>query len=71
MSYPGKLTDMLTEYAAAHQNPFTTFAHVIGIPMTFGVRIPLTWVDTQANAINVNLAHEVQSHLEMRREQEA
>jgi len=34
--------DMLTGYAAAHQNPFNIFVHMIGIPaIMFGILIPL------------------------------
>ena len=32
MSADGKLMDMLTGYAAAHQHPFNIFVHMIGIP---------------------------------------
>ncbi len=45
MSAEGKLMDMLTGYAAAHQHPFNIFVHMIGIPtIMLGIMIPLTWV---------------------------
>ena len=58
MSYDGKLMDMLTGYAAAHQHPFNIFIHFIGIPtIMLGVLIPLTWVSTEAGGVAISLAH--------------
>lgn len=60
MGHEGKLMDMLTGYAAAHQHPFNIFVHMIGIPtIMFGVLIPLTWVGWQVGGIAINLAHVV------------
>ena len=60
MSHEGKLMDMLTGYAAAHQHPFNIFVHMIGIPtIMFGVLIPLTWVGWDIGGVNLNLAHVV------------
>jgi uncharacterized membrane protein YGL010W len=54
----GKLMDMLTSYASAHQRPFNIFVHMIGIPtIMFGVLIPLTWVGVDAGGVTINLAH--------------
>lgn len=58
MSHDGKLMEMLTGYAAAHQNPFNVFVHMIGIPTIMcGALIPLTWVSFEIGDVTVNLAH--------------
>jgi uncharacterized membrane protein YGL010W len=58
MSSNGKLMDMLTGYAAAHQHPVNIFVHMVGIPtIMLGVFIPLTWVSVGSGAAEVNLAH--------------
>jgi uncharacterized membrane protein YGL010W len=58
MSSDGKLMDMLTGYAAAHQHPFNIFVHLIGIPtIMLGVLIPLTWVSTGQGVTEANLGH--------------
>lgn len=58
MSHEGKLMDMLTGYAAAHQHPFNIFVHMIGIPtIMFGVLIPLSWVGWNVGGFSINLAH--------------
>ncbi len=58
MSHDGKLMDMLTGYAAAHQHPFNVFVHMIGIPtIMFGALIPLTWAGWDIGGISINLAH--------------
>jgi uncharacterized membrane protein YGL010W len=58
MSSDGKLMDMLTGYAAAHQHPFNIFVHLIGIPIILlGVLIPLTWVSAGQGATEANLGH--------------
>lgn len=58
MSSDGKLMEMLTGYAAAHQHPFNIFVHMIGIPaIMLGVLIPLTWVSAGSGALQVSLAH--------------
>ena len=58
MSSDGKLMDMLTGYAAAHQHPFNVFVHLIGIPtILLGVLIPLSWVEFVIGAMHVSLAH--------------
>ena len=58
MKSEGKLMDMLTGYAAAHQHPFNVFVHLIGIPtIMLGVLIPLTWVTFDVNGIGFSLAH--------------
>jgi uncharacterized membrane protein YGL010W len=58
MSHEGKLMDMLTGYAAAHQHPFNIFVHMIGIPtIMFGALIPLTWVGWELGSVSINLAH--------------
>jgi uncharacterized membrane protein YGL010W len=58
MSSDGKLMDMLTGYAAAHQHPFNILVHLIGIPtIMLGVLIPLTWVSTGQGATEANLGH--------------
>ena len=58
MSHEGKLMDMLTGYAAAHQHPFNIFVHMIGIPtIMLGVLIPLTWVGWEVGGLAINLAH--------------
>jgi len=58
MSSDGRLMDMLTGYAAAHQHPFNIFVHMIGIPtIMLGVLIPLTWFGAGSGVAEVNLAH--------------
>jgi uncharacterized membrane protein YGL010W len=58
MRSDGKLMDMLTGYAAAHQHPFNILVHMIGIPIIMlGVLIPLTWVSTGQGAAEANLGH--------------
>jgi uncharacterized membrane protein YGL010W len=58
MAENGKLMDMLTGYASAHQHPFNIFVHMIGIPtIMFGVLIPLTWVASDVGGVTINLAH--------------
>jgi len=58
MKAEGKLMDMLTGYAAAHQHPFNVFVHLIGIPtIMLGVLIPLTWVTIDVNGFSFSLAH--------------
>lgn len=58
MANNGKLMDMLTGYAAAHQHPFNIFVHMIGIPtIMLGVLIPLTWASVDIGGIEINLAH--------------
>ena len=58
MGHDGKLMDMLTGYAAAHQHPFNIFVHMIGIPtIMFGVLIPLSWFGWEVGGFNLNLAH--------------
>jgi uncharacterized membrane protein YGL010W len=58
MAENGKLMDMLTVYASAHQHPFNIFVHMIGIPtIMFGVLIPMTWVVTDVGGVTINLAH--------------
>ena len=58
MSHEGKLMEMLTGYAAAHQHPFNIFVHMIGIPtIMFGVLIPLSWVGWEIGGFSINLAH--------------
>ncbi len=58
MSHDGKLMEMLTGYAAAHQNPFNVFVHMIGIPTIMcGALIPLTWVSFDVGGLAINLAH--------------
>lgn len=60
MKAEGKLMDMLTGYAAAHQHPFNIFVHIIGIPIIMlGVLIPLTWVGFEINEFHFYLAHVV------------
>lgn len=60
MKADGKLMDMLTGYAAAHQHPFNIFVHMIGIPtILLGVLIPLTWVGFEIGAVRFLLAHVV------------
>ncbi len=55
-SKDNKLLEMLTGYAAAHQNPFNVFVHMIGIPtIMLGVMIPLTWVSVEVGGVNVTL----------------
>ena len=58
MANEGKLMDMLTGYAAAHQHPVNIFVHMIGIPtIMLGVLIPLTWASIDVGSIEINLAH--------------
>ncbi len=58
MRSDGKLMDMLTGYAAAHQHPFNILVHLIGIPIIMlGVLIPLTWVSIGQGAAEANLGH--------------
>ena len=58
MSNDGKLMDMLTGYAAAHQHPFNIFVHMIGIPtIMLGVLIPLTWLSISIGSVEINAAH--------------
>lgn len=58
MAADGKLMDMLTGYAAAHQHPFNIFLHMIGIPtIMLGVLIPLTWANTDLGIFAINAAH--------------
>lgn len=58
MSDSGKLMDMLTGYAAAHQHPVNVFVHMIGIPMIlFGALIPLSWIRFDAGGLAFNLGH--------------
>ena len=58
MAQDGKLMEMLTGYAAAHQHPFNIFVHMIGIPtIMFGVLIPLTWLSAAFAGVVVSLAH--------------
>lgn len=58
MSNDGKLMDMLTGYAAAHQHPFNILVHMIGIPtIMLGVLIPLTWVGAGSGLLQFSLAH--------------
>lgn len=58
MANHGKLMDMLTGYAAAHQHPFNIFVHMIGIPtIMLGVLIPLTWASVDIGSVEINLAH--------------
>ena len=60
MKNEGKLMDMLTGYAAAHQHPFNVFVHMLGIPtIMLGVLIPLTWVGFEVNSLHFYLAHVV------------
>ena len=58
MTNQGKLMDMLTGYAAAHQHPVNIFVHMIGIPtIMLGALIPLTWASIDIGGIEINLAH--------------
>jgi uncharacterized membrane protein YGL010W len=60
MGRDGKLMEMLTGYAAAHQHPFNIFVHMIGIPtIMLGVLIPLSWVSWDLGGITLSLAHVV------------
>src|SRR6056300_1420900 len=57
MKTDGKLMDMLTGYAAAHQHPFNIFVHMLGIPtIMLGVLIPLTWAEANVAGVDINLA---------------
>lgn len=54
----GKLLEMLTGYAAAHQNPFNVFVHMVGIPtIMLGALIPLSRAGFEAGGVAINLAH--------------
>ena len=56
-SADGKLLEMLTGYAAAHQHPFNVFVHMIGIPtIMLGVLIPLNWVQFEIGSSSISLA---------------
>ena len=58
MQANNRLMEMLTGYAAAHQNPVNIFVHMIGIPtIMFGALIPLTWLQTEVSGVAVSLAH--------------
>lgn len=58
MKTDGKLMDMLTGYAAAHQNPVNIFVHMIGIPtIMLGVLIPLSWITIDVRGVSFSLAH--------------
>ena len=60
MNDDGKLMDMLTGYAAAHQHPFNVFVHLIGIPtIMLGVLIPLCWLGVDIAGIDFSAAHAV------------
>jgi len=60
MQAEGKLMDMLTGYAAAHQHPFNIFVHMIGIPtIMLGILIPLTWAGFEIGEFRLSLAHVV------------
>jgi len=53
----GKLMEMLTGYAAAHQHPFNVFVHMLGIPtIMLGVLIPLTWLSTDIAGTTISMA---------------
>jgi uncharacterized membrane protein YGL010W len=58
MKSDGKLMDMLTGYAAAHQHPINIFVHMIGIPtIMLGVLVPLSWVSVNIDGFPLSLAH--------------
>ena len=58
MNTNGKLMEMLTSYAAAHQHPFNVFVHMIGIPtIMFGVLIALSWLRFELPWMSFTLAH--------------
>jgi uncharacterized membrane protein YGL010W len=58
MNRNGKLMEMLTGYAAAHQHPVNVFVHMIGIPMILlGVLIPLSWIGVEIGGMTLNLSH--------------
>ncbi len=58
MRAEGKLMDMLTGYATAHQHPFNILVHMIGIPtIMLGVLIPLTWAGFEVGEHRILLAH--------------
>lgn len=58
MSHDGKLMEMLAGYAAAHQNPFNVFVHMIGIPTIMcGALIPVSWIAMDIGGASINLAH--------------
>lgn len=58
MELEGRLMDMLTGYAAAHQHPFNVFVHMIGIPtIMLGVLIPLTWIGFEIGEFRILFAH--------------
>ena len=57
MNADSKLMEMLTGYAASHQNPFNVFVHMIGIPtIMFGVLVPLSWLRLDLPFMSINLA---------------
>ena len=58
MKSDGKLMEMLTGYAAAHQHPLNIFVHLIGIPMIMlGVLIPFTWLGFEIAGFRILAAH--------------
>ena len=58
MNSRGKLMEMLTGYAAAHQHPVNILVHMIGIPtIMLGVLIPLTWISIEIGEFRISLAH--------------
>ena len=58
MNTNGKLMEMLTGYAAAHQHPFNIFVHLIGIPLIMlGVLIPMTWLGIDLGGVRILAAH--------------
>jgi len=58
MESEGRLMDMLTGYAAAHQHPFNIVVHMIGIPaIMLGVLIPLTWIGFEIGEFRISFAH--------------
>jgi len=57
MRTQSKLMEMLTGYAAAHQDPVNVAVHMIGIPVIMlGVLIPLSWADITIDNFSMNLA---------------
>ena len=57
-AYDGKLMDMLTGYAAAHQHPLNIAVHLVGIPtIMLGVLVPMTWVGADIGGTTLTLAH--------------
>ena len=58
MKTDGRLMEMLTGYAAAHQHPVNVFVHMIGIPtIMLGVLVPLSWVTIDVRGVSFSLAH--------------